>query len=188
MLPTIAVAPTEEPLSLADAKLHLRVTGSSEDALITSLIVTARERCEELSMQSLVTRTYDYYLHTWPARNAIALPMPPILSLVSLTYTTDTGATGTVPVESYYLAPQWERIVLQRGASWPTASLREYDAIKIRYTAGYGAASAVPSWAKHAMRLLIAHWFVNREEVTMGSVGHRIPEAAMSILMANRAY
>lgn len=188
MVPLIAVEPAEEPLSLAEAKTHLRVTGSSEDALIESLIVTARQRCEELSMRSFVTRTLEYYLHSWPADGVIALPMPPIVAVASIAYTTDTGATGTVPAPSYFFAPQWERIVLQRGAAWPAVSLRPADAVKVTYTAGYGEAEDVPAWAKHAMRLLIAHWFLNREEITMGSVGHRLPDAAQSILMANKAY
>lgn len=188
MIPIIATAPSEEPVTLTDIKLHLRVTASTEDTLLNSLITTARERCEEVSFRSLVTRTVDIYLSTWPIGGVIQLPMPPVQSITSVTYTDVDGATGTVSASSYYLATARGSLVLKPGASWPTAELQPVEGIKVRYVAGYGAAAAVPGWAKHAMRLLVAHWYMNREAITVGTVGHETPEGAMALLMANRAY
>lgn len=188
MIPVIAVEPTEEPITLADAKLHLRVTASTEDDLINSLIVTARQRAEELSMRSLVTRTLDLYLDVWPGCGFIKLPTPPVQSITSVTYTDVDGVTGTMSAADYYLATASGKLVLKSGASWPTAQLRGAESIVVRYVAGYGDAGDVPAWAKHAMRLLISHWYINREEVTLGTVGHKLPEAAYNMLMSNRAY
>lgn len=188
MIPVIATAPSEEPLSLTEAKLHLRVSASSEDTLIGSLITAARERCEEVSARSFVTRTYDLYLDAWPTCDFIRLPMPPIASVTSVTYYDSGNAANTMSAADYYLATAGGKLVLHVGKAWPTATLRSKEAIKVRYVAGYGAATAVPAWCKHAMRLLIAHWYMNREEITLGTVGHRLPEAAMALLMANRAY
>lgn len=188
MIPVIAVEPTEEPITLADAKLHLRVTASSEDTLINSLITTARQRAEELSMRSLVTRTLDLYVDTWPMCGFIVLPTPPVQSITSVTYTKSDGTTGTMPSSDYYLATASSKLVLKYGATWPGDELQPVEAIKVRYVAGYGAAADVPAWARHAMRLMVGHWYLNREEVTMGTVGHRVPDGAMAMLMANRAY
>jgi uncharacterized phiE125 gp8 family phage protein len=188
MLPTIATAPSEEPLTRTEAKLHLRVTASTEDTLIDSLILAARERVEEMSSRSIVTRTYDYYLDCWPSCDFILLPMPPIQSITSVTYIDSAGVTQTMTASDYYLAASSGKLVLKTGESWPTATLRGLGSITIRYVAGYGAATASPGWAKHAMRLLIAHWYMNREEIVLGSVGHKLPEAAESLLRANKAF
>lgn len=188
MIARVAVAPAEEPITLTEAKLHLRVTGTAEDTLITSLIQAARERCEDVTMRSLVTRTYDAYLDCWPECGSVMLPYPPAASIVSVKYTDSTGTQGTMDSLDYYLAVARGQLVLGYGKSWPTAVLQPKEAIVIRYTAGYGAASAVPAWAKHAMKLLIGHWYMNREEVTTGTVGHQLPEAAATILRANRAF
>jgi uncharacterized phiE125 gp8 family phage protein len=188
MIPVITTAPTEEPLSLVEAKLHLRVTVSTEDALITSLILAARERCEELSARSFVTRTYALYLDGWPCGDSLLLPMPPIQSVTSVTYVDSAGVTQTMPSSDYYLAASGGRLVLAYGAGWPATALRGRESVIVRYVAGYGAASVVPAWCKHSMRLLLAHWYMNREEVTSGTVGHRLPEAAQEILMSNKAY
>lgn len=188
MIAKIVVAPTEEPLTLAEAKLHLRVTSTNEDALITSLIQAARERCEDVTMRSLVTRTVDAYLDAWPESGVVNLPYPPVASIVSVKYTDSTGTQNTMNALDYYLAQGYGRLALGYGKTWPVAELQPVEAIVVRYTAGYGAASAVPAWVKHAMRLLIAHWYIHREEVTMGTVGHTMPEAALTLLRANRAY
>lgn len=188
MIPVIVTAPSEEPITLAEAKLHLRVTSTAEDTLITSLITTARERCEEVSFRALVTRTVDLYLDSWPVGGVIKLPTPPVQSITSVTYTDVDGTTGTMSAADYYLATARGSLVLKSSASWPTAELQSTEGIKVRYVAGYGAAAAVPGWAKHAMRLLISHWYLNREAITLGTVGHELPEGAMALLMANRAY
>lgn len=41
--------PTAEPVSLVEAKLHLRVDFNDDDALITSLITAARQAAETIT-------------------------------------------------------------------------------------------------------------------------------------------
>ncbi len=55
MRATLTVPPAGEPLTLAEAKLHLRVDLSDDDALITALISAAREQAEFLTGQRLIT-------------------------------------------------------------------------------------------------------------------------------------
>ena len=45
----LTAVPAAEPISLADAKAHLRIDGSDEDALLTALIAAARMFVERTS-------------------------------------------------------------------------------------------------------------------------------------------
>lgn len=58
--------PAEEPLSLAEAKLHLRVDFSDEDALISALISAARQAAETITARQLVTARWKYILDAFP--------------------------------------------------------------------------------------------------------------------------
>ena len=92
----LVTAPTKEPVSLADAKTHLRVDVDDENDLIASLIVAAREYVETFTHRALVTQTWDLKLDQFPCRGeAIWLPKPPASSVTSITYTATDGTSTT---------------------------------------------------------------------------------------------
>src|SRR5690349_8146996 len=64
----LVTPPASEPVSLADAKLFARITTTAEDALTTSLITAARQRCEDWRGFSFVTQTWDYFFDRFPSR------------------------------------------------------------------------------------------------------------------------
>lgn len=59
-------APAEEPVTVDEAKLHLRVTDSSEDTLITMLISAARIHAENVCRRVFVTQKWDLFLDAFP--------------------------------------------------------------------------------------------------------------------------
>ncbi|MBR8219796.1 head-tail connector protein [Burkholderia vietnamiensis] len=59
-------APAEEPVTLEEAKLHLRVIDSSEDALISLLISAARVHAENVCRRVFVTQKWDLFLDAFP--------------------------------------------------------------------------------------------------------------------------
>jgi len=61
---------------------------STEDDLITSLIVSAREHVEDILRKKLITQKWNYYLDEWPSENYIKLPFGNLQSNVK--------ATGTI--------------------------------------------------------------------------------------------
>ena len=61
------------------------------------------------------------------------------------------------------------RLVPDYSKTWPTARSQP-DTATITFIAGYGAAADVPDDLKHAMKLLIGHWFANREAVAVGTL------------------
>ncbi len=67
-MPSVLVtAPIEEPVSLAEAKLHLRVDYSNDDLLIAALITAARQHAENDTRRALVTQTWRQVLDQFPA-------------------------------------------------------------------------------------------------------------------------
>ena len=108
-MPTIILtAPTVEPVSLAEAKLHCRVDTTDEDALISALIVAAREYVEQVTGRALITRTYRAMEYATGA--AFELLYPPLQTLDSVetcdiygdliagSATIGSGANGVVTV------------------------------------------------------------------------------------------
>jgi Phage gp6-like head-tail connector protein len=62
----LITGPTVEPIDLATAKHHCRVEITDDDALITSLIVSARRACETRAKRSFVSQTFDMILDSFP--------------------------------------------------------------------------------------------------------------------------
>jgi len=56
------VAPALEPVSLTEAKLHLRIDTTAEDVLISSLIKAARQYCENYQRRAYITQTWELWL------------------------------------------------------------------------------------------------------------------------------
>ena len=166
MILSLKTAPTSEPVSLSEAKAHLRVDGATDDGYIDALITVAREWVEAPGLnRSLITQTWYLVLDAWPIGNTITFPRPPLVSVTSVTYIDDAGVTRTLAASNYIVDTKSEpgRLVLTSAASWPTESLRAAAAITVEFVAGYGAAAPVPTSIKQAMLLLIGHWYENRE-------------------------
>lgn len=184
----IVTPPAVEPVSLAEAKLHLRVSIDDDDTLITSLIAAARLRAEALLRQTLIATTFDWFLDGFPASangyfnrlvrlqgpgpqwlpNGAAIlivPNRPLVSVASVKYYDPAGVLQAVDPATYFVSTGLgSRIQPLVGHVWPVVR-PQIDGVVIRYTAGYADASAVPENVKAAMKLMIGTWYEHREEV-----------------------
>ena len=68
------VAPTAEPVTLAEAREYLRVDNDIEDTLITSLIKAARIWCENYTHQAYLQQTLRLTLSPEEAATSFELP------------------------------------------------------------------------------------------------------------------
>ena len=65
--------PGVEPITLAEAKAHLRIDGSVEDTLILSLVITSRLHIEAALGLALITQGWSYFIDAWADMNAAHL-------------------------------------------------------------------------------------------------------------------
>ncbi|MCA9903833.1 MAG: head-tail connector protein [Anaerolineae bacterium] len=192
MTPYVITAPVGEPVSISDAKTHLRIDLSDDDALLGAYITAARQKYEELTWRALMTQTLGQRLALWPSCDHIALRRPPLQSVTSVTYTDSDGNAGTLASSDYNVYANGDAglIWLKHGKSWPSVTLQPGPSILITYVAGYGGAEDVPEIDRQAIRLLVGHFYENRENVVaiQGITVAELPMAVRSIVHLRRAW
>lgn len=147
--------PASEPVTLAEAKLQLRVDGTDDDTLISSLISAARERCEQIIGRSIMPQTWEYVRDCFPICD-ISLMWPTLISVTSIKYIDAENNEITLPVEQYLVDKDNEpgRVMIAPGFTWPsTASIP--NAVRVRYQAGYADAGSVPAGIKSWIKLAV---------------------------------
>jgi uncharacterized phiE125 gp8 family phage protein len=175
-------APATLPINLAEAKAHLRVTSSGEDAYITSLIgaaVAFVDGTGELG-RAMITQTWAQWVPQNPVR--VRLLMGPFIALTAVQYYDAAGALQSANAADFdaHLSGDFVIVEPKDNAEWPVADDR-IDAIKITYTAGFGAAADVPAGVRHALLMLIAHWYENRAAASEAAV-REIPVAVAALI------
>lgn len=162
--------PQTEPVTLSEAKAHLRIDGSEEDELLSALITTAREMAEDYTRRSLVLQEWELGIDK--IDNRIYLPKSPVQSI---DYVAVDGEP--IPLDNYYLVGAdtfYTKIPL--CATMP-------DGVVIRYKAGFDT-NQVPEKIKHAIKMLVGYLYENREGQASGGLG--LPPTVMVVLRPYR--
>lgn len=158
----LVTPPAEEPVSLEEAKSHLRLEGVDDDAYVAVLIAAARRRCEAYQSRAYITQTWDLYLDGFPAGD-IRIPIAPLESVVSVKYKDTAGSMQTLDPSCYVVdtASEPGRISPACGQSWPS-TYGEINAVEIRFVAGYGAAADVPEHIRQAILMTVGDLYEHR--------------------------
>jgi uncharacterized phiE125 gp8 family phage protein len=179
---SLTTPPAAEPVTLDQAKAHLKVDTTDDDALITSLIAAARARAEWHTGRAFITQSWTFWLDGWPCDGVIEIPLPPVQSISAVTaYALDDSATvldaATWQIDT---ASAPARLALKPNAS-PPVNLRALNAIAIAFTAGYGGASDVPAPIVQAVLMILAALYAHR-----GDEAAEIPQDALALLAPYR--
>jgi len=189
----LITAPVVEPLTLAEVKQHLRVVVDDEDSTISTYISAARSFVDGQGGflgRALVTQTWELTLDKFPV-SEIKVPLPPLQEVVSVKYDDSAGFEQTVDPDDYFVdnvnEPGW--IVPIQGAAWPTP-LDAVNSVRVRFVAGYLPSSDsppdlranIPFSIKAAMLLIIGGFYVNRENVVVGTIVNKLPFGVEELL------
>ena len=184
MRQTLVTPAASQPVTLAEAKAQCRVLSSDEDTYLNGLIAAATTHVEKQTGRAILAQTWRLTLEGFA--DEITLPQSPLRSVASVTYLPPVGAAQTLSSSVYTVDTTSTpgRIVLAVDQEWPE-TLDSVNAVTIEYQAGYDAA---PAPIKHAILLLIAHWFAHREAVNVGNITSELPMAVDALLKNYRAY
>jgi uncharacterized phiE125 gp8 family phage protein len=183
-----SVEPASLPLTRAQAKAHCTVADeiTDDDALFDGYLAVAPDVVELLSEHALLPQTWIQFGSGFPAaREAIVLRRPPLRAVASIQYRDPAGALQTWSPSKYreITSGRFGQIVPVVGECYPPTSC-DPDAVTITFTCGYDDATKIPARYLMAHRLLVAHWYANREPVVVGTITSNLPLGLETVIGA----
>ena len=185
----IVSAPAVEPITVSEAKAQMRIEHSDDDALIARLIDVAVSFVDVRGAlgKAMISQTWGEWLG--PNPSVVYLSLGPVQSVSAIKYYDTTNALQSDTLSNYNVLGTSGRTVVspKTGFSWPTTFQRD-DAIKIEYVIGYGATRAdIPSSVRHALLMLVAHYYENREIELVGVNSKTLPFGFDDLIGTERA-
>lgn len=180
----LVTAPAVEILTPDYVKLYTHISHDVEDSIIEGWITHASLEAENFLRQSLINQTWEIVFDSFP-RLPLELPRSPLQSVTSIKYYNTANTEATITAAEYFVDSDTKpgRICHTYGYTWPSLTLREINAVKIRYVAGYGAAAtAVPQFVKEAVLVYCAFRHENR------AAENELPKQFYDILRSDRIY
>jgi uncharacterized phiE125 gp8 family phage protein len=157
---SLITPPVAEPVTLADAKAHLKLDTADEDTLLAALIAAARARAEWHTGRALVSQSWVLKLDTFPSNLIAEIPLPPLQTVTEVAFTAPDDLRTVQPPASYRVDTACEpgRVIFAQTPQ----QLRASDAVEIAFSAGYGAAAAVPLAIRQAILVILADLYSHR--------------------------
>lgn len=183
----------DRPVTVDEAKEHLRIVDfTGDDEYIEGLVDAATAWCEDFCDRTFADKQYTVAFDDWPSLR-IELPRPPVRlnstaasATVTISYVDTAGATQTLTwaqsgsqdfrLDRDHVPSLVYPLYLE---DWPSTRLDD-KSVQITYLAGYGGHQHVPKPAKHAIKMLVGHWYAAREAV--GNAGQDVPMGVHALL------
>jgi len=175
--------PALEPVSLADAKLFLRVAHDDDDDVIAALIAAARVHVEAQTRRALIEQTWRLVRDVWPASGRLPILPAPLIAVTAIRVFDADGAPHLLALDEFDIDTGSAPAVLafERGA--PRVPGKLASGIEIDITAGYGDdPDDVPEPLRQAIRMLVAHWYENRGVIAASGEVATMPASVSSLI------
>jgi uncharacterized phiE125 gp8 family phage protein len=161
--------PAIEPVTLAEAKAHLKVDTTDDDALITTLIAAARARAEWYTGRAFVTQSWMLWRDCWA--ELVEISLPPLQAVTAVTVYAPDGTATVIDPSAYTVDTASQPARIQFGCI-PPIGLRAINAVSIAFNAGYGdGADDVPAPVREAILEIVAELYTYRgdgpEEISL---------------------
>lgn len=188
------IDPPVTPVTLAEAKDQLRILHSDDDGYITTLLEAATSYLGGeygVTGMCFVQQTWQYSFDSFP-RNGFTLPLWPVTTINSISYR-DADGVLQVLAEGFYetdLSSEPAEIFPIATTPWP-ATGNYLNSVIVEFIAGFAPSNDsppdytanVPASLKHAIKLLVGHWYANREASVTGLNVTTLP-AGLDALLA----
>lgn len=158
-------------LSVAHCRKQCRIDDTFEDALIEGYIAAAQREAALVSGRAVGQTVYRLALDQFPDDGEpILLPHPPIVSVTSLDYTDTNGSAASLDLSTDVQLDTWHEPgrIHPVASTWPDIDTDKINNVVITYTAGVDV--GVDSELLQAIRLAVAGWYENREDVSESSL------------------
>ena len=165
-------------ISTADLKAHLRVDHSDEDTLIEALRDAAIEHVENYCNIKLGDVTAVFYMDGFPMTWEI--PVGPVQSIQSIQYNPTSSTTSTLATSNWYadLVRKPARVSVINP---PSVADYWHNGVQVNFTVGYPEAD-VPAAIVHAIRLIVGHYYEQRQQVVVGAIATELPFGVHALL------
>lgn len=164
--------PDTTPVTLDEAKQHLRVDSSDEDVLIGLYLDAAVSNLDGESgwlNRAIVAQEWSQQFDLF--ERAILLGLAPITSIVSVVYLDATGAAQPVDQINYSLLNGVSAPELRFADTFAfPATHVERPVLTVTFVGGFGEAADVPAAIKVAILLMVGDMYETRKGQTDGAV------------------
>lgn len=188
------VTPPAAPLwTLAELKKQCEVEHDLDNDYLEALgavAETALSGPETVYRQGWINQVWQDVRPSFPCATD-PLTMAPVTSIEAITYMDSAGAVQSVPGSDFYLAFSHTggHVRLAPDASWPTDLIARDDAVTIEYAVGFGAGPEdVPATVRHALLLLVGHYYRHREAVILTGAPKELPQGVAALMQPFRRF
>jgi uncharacterized phiE125 gp8 family phage protein len=183
----LLLGPAVEPLTLAEAKTHLRVEHGDDDDVIAALIAGARVHVEAQTRRALITQSWRLIRDAWPDDGRIVVMPVPLRSLTAVRVYKFDGSTQALDPAAFAIDAAAAPAVLAFAAGAMPVPGRVVGGIELDVEVGYGdTAEDVPEPLRQAIRTLVAHWYENRGLIAAGAGVAVLPQSVTALLAPYR--
>lgn len=161
------------PLSIAEAKSHVRFLEDDDDAVIVRLIGAAYEAICHATGRRLAEEVWTWSFNPPANRSCFDLPIAPVTELTGINYVDATGSEQTGNPSEFRLIADTDhpRIEPVATATWPVTDGRA-DAVKLTFKAGQ---RRCPDDLRHAIAMMVDHMYHNRSAIMIGQTVAVLP-------------
>lgn len=188
LIPVRTVGPGVDLIEVSRARAHCKVDHNGDDELLREIIASvtgALEAPAGILRVCLLKQTWRAAFSSFPTTCRLRLPIEPLISVSSVEYLPVGSTTWTAFSSNYWSAYSDESggwIELVDDADWPDTATRP-EAVRVTFQAGYGSKSSdVPPAIIHAARLMIGHYYENREASIIGVTAQDLPLGCRALL------
>lgn len=160
----ITVTPVSgEPISLEEAKRHLRISAdyTDDDADVEMCISAAREQFEQTTGIVVAKCTRAMVMDDFPF-GEILLDDQPVISVDNIEYVSTDNSTKKIV--SYSADCLSSPVRIRVAGAWPAVGRNQYNGVRITYTAGYD--NDLPRLIKVTLLRMITAYYEYRNEFT----------------------